>query len=583
MAMFDLLVRNGLVFDGDGKPGRNVDVGVRDGKVVALATGLDPAESEQVIDAAGKWVMPGLVDVHTHYDAEVLVSPGLGESVRHGVTSVIYGNCSMSAVFADPEDVADLFARVEALPWDAVHSALKEHKVWTGPSGYRKVIESLPLGANVATLIGHSDIRAAVMGLARATDYDERPTDAELSRMRAMVTEALDAGFTGLSTDRLRFSKLEGTRFAGRQLPSTYATWREYRALYDVVRHRGAIVQSNLDVEKRPETIMHFLLSAGGPFRRGLKTTLLAAFDLKANRSVIKLLKLATGLLNPLLRSEVSFQLLAVPFHLYSDGMDLVIFEEFASGTAALDVRDQLQRSEMLKNEGYRRRFRKDMARKYGVTAWNRDFHDTEIVNCPDESVIGKSFGQIAQDRGIQPVDAFLDLVSAYPGRVRWHTTIANDRTDVLNEAVTYRYFQLGNNDSGAHLRNMSFYNAGLRLLKRVKESREAGRSFMSLEAAIHRLTGELGDWYGLDAGRLRIGDTADIAVIDPTGLDDSLEQYHEEYMPEFAVSRQVCRNDRAVAATVVGGQLVYSYGTFVDGFGTTVKAGRFLAARGSA
>lgn len=100
----------------------------------------------------------------------------------------------------------------------------------------------------------------------------------------------------------------------------------------------------------------------------------------------------------------------------------------------------------------------------------------------------------------------------------------------------------------------------------------------MPLEAAVHRLTGELGEWYGLDAGRLRIGDTADIAVIDPAGLDDSLEDYHEQYMEEFGVSRQVCRNDKAIAATVVGGQRVYSYGTFVDGFGSTVKAGRFLA-----
>lgn len=580
--MFDLLVRNGLVFDGGGAPGIRADVAIRDGKVVAIAPDLSADEATETIDAQGKWVLPGLVDVHTHYDAEVLMSPGLGESIRHGVTSVIYGNCSMSAVFADPQDVADLFARVEALPWDAVHSALKEHKDWDGPRGYRRVIESLPLGANVATLIGHSDIRAAVMGLARATDYAERPTPVELDRMSAMVSEALDAGFAGLSTDRLRFSKLEGTRFAGRQLPSTYATWREYATLYNVVRRRGGIVQSNLDVEKRPETIMHFLLSSGLPFRKKLKTSLLAAFDLKSNRTVINLLKAVTGVLNPAMRAAVNFQLLAVPFHLYSDGMDLVIFEEFASGTAALDIRDQLRRGEMLKDESYRRRFRKDMEQKYGVVAWNRDFYDTEIVGCPDDSVVGKSFGQVADERGVQPVDAFLDLVSEYPGKVRWHTTIANDRPDALNKAISYKHFQLGNNDSGAHLRNMSFYNAGLRLLKRVKDCADAGAPFMTLEAAVHRLTGELGDWYGLEAGRLRVGDVADIAVIDPAGLDDSLDEYHEEFMEAFGVSRQVCRNDKAVAATIVGGRVMYRYGAFSDGFGTTVKAGRFLGARAS-
>jgi N-acyl-D-aspartate/D-glutamate deacylase len=138
----------------------------------------------------------------------------------------------------------------------------------------------------------------------------------------------------------------------------------------------------------------------------------------------------------------------------------------------------------------------------------------------------------------------------------------------------------LGNNDSGAHLRNMAFYNAGLRLLKRVKDAAEAGAPFMSLQAAVHRLTGELADWYGLDTGRLAAGTIADIAVIDPAGLDDSLDEYHEEYLAAFSMSRQVCRNDNAVAATIVGGRLVYSYGTFASGFGTTLKAGRFLAAR---
>ncbi|MFY9764713.1 MAG: hypothetical protein WAK42_06850, partial [Mycobacterium sp.] len=162
MAHFDLIIRGGDVYDGTGAPPISADVGVRDGKVAAVAPGLP--DGMRTIDARGKWVMPGLLDVHTHYDAEVLLSPGLGESVRHGTTSIVLGNCSLSTVYSDADDCADMFARVEALPWQIVHDAVKEAKTWSSPAEYVKALDSLPLGVNVAAFIGHSDIRAAVLG-----------------------------------------------------------------------------------------------------------------------------------------------------------------------------------------------------------------------------------------------------------------------------------------------------------------------------------------------------------------------------------------------------------------------------------
>lgn len=105
-------------------------------------------------------------------------------------------------------------------------------------------------------------------------------------------------------------------------------------------------------------------------------------------------------------------------------------------------------------------------------------------------------------------------------------------------------------------------------------------RAFMPLETAIHRLTGELADWYGLDAGRLTEGARADIAVIDPAGFDGSSAAYAEAPVPGIdGLDRMVNRNDRAVAATIVAGHLLYEYGTFAPGFGTTTHAGTFLKA----
>lgn len=144
---FDLVVRGGLWFDGTGAPGVVRDLGIKDGVVTtASADPLPVGPDTEVIEAAGRWVMPGFVDPHTHYDAEVLVSPGLPESVRHGVTTVLMGNCSLSTVFVPPLDAADLFSRVEALPREHVLTALEQGRTWSSPGEYVAALDALPLG-----------------------------------------------------------------------------------------------------------------------------------------------------------------------------------------------------------------------------------------------------------------------------------------------------------------------------------------------------------------------------------------------------------------------------------------------------
>ncbi len=575
MADFELVIRGGTVFDGTGAVPVTADVGVRDGKVAAVAPGLP--EGARTVDAHGQWVLPGLIDVHTHYDAEVLLSPGLGESVRHGTTSVILGNCSLSTVYSDAEDCADMFARVEALPWQIVHDSVKEAKTWTGPAEYAKTLDSLPLGANVAAFVGHSDIRAAVLGLGQSVDGDYRPTRGEISQMKQMLSDALDAGFVGLSTLRSSFSKLEGTRFPARQLPSTYARWSEFHALNTVLRERGRVHQSTPNLARQAEVSRYLGQSIGRGFRRPLKTTLIAAADVKADRRAARLTLLAASLTN---RAGGNFrwQHLPVPFEMYADGVDLVVFEEFGSGSAALNFRDEMSRGKLLADESYRRQFRKDMTKQFGPRVWSRDLSDAEIIACPDKSVVGRSFADVAASRGIEPTDALLDLAVEHGAGLRWRTVVANDREDVLDRMQRSPNVQIGFSDSGAHLRNMAFYNAGLRMLERVHQRRS-----MPVGTAVRRLTGELADWYGLDAGYLRNGTRADIAVIDPAGFDGSSAAYAEAPYPGApSVKRMVNRNDNLVSATVVGGQIVYEKGEFAPGFGTELHAGRFLQAENS-
>src|SRR5690242_8357721 len=239
---YDVIVRDGLWFDGTGSAPQTRTLGIRDGVVAAVSEGpLDETGCPEVIDAAGKWVLPGLIDVHTHYDAEVLLDPGLRESVRHGVTTVLLGNCSLSTVYANNEDAADLFSRVEAVPRKYVFDALeaaKTEKGWSTAAEYIEAIDALPLGPNVGSLLGHSDLRTAVLGLERATDGTVRPTDAELDKMAKLLEEALDAGVLGMSGMDAAIDKLDGDRFRSRALPSTFATWRERRRLIKVLRKR---------------------------------------------------------------------------------------------------------------------------------------------------------------------------------------------------------------------------------------------------------------------------------------------------------------------------------------------------------
>lgn len=579
MLDFDIVITGGRWFDGTGAPSAQRTIGIHDGIVAAVSADALPVGADtEVIDAAGKWVLPGFVDVHTHYDAEMLIKPELSESLRHGVTTVVVGNCSLSTVLSSNADCADLFSRVEAVPRDAVHDALDEHRTWSDPGEYAKALDSLPLGPNVAAFLGHSDLRTHVLGLGRAVTRDTKPTAAELEQMTTLLESAVDAGFLGLSSMTNKLDKIDGDEYRSRSLPSTYTRGKEVRALNKVLRKRGRVLQSAPTVSLNPN-IAKFFFASAGIGRPELRTTLLSAADSKAYPPLVWFMLYAAPLLNRFARTNFRWQHLPVPFTVYADGIDLVVFEEFGAGAAALHLKDQVERNELLQSEPYRRWFRKQYDNKFTPRIWHRDFFDAEIIACPDESVVGKSIGQVGKDRGLHPVDAYLDMVVEYGSALRWRTTIANDRPRYLNKLAASPGVQMGFGDAGAHLRNMSFYNFPLRLLERVLRAQESGKPFLSTERAVHRLTGELADWYQIDAGHLRQGDRADLVVIDPAGLDDEVHQLHEAPLPEFGLDRMVNRNDRAVVATVVNGRRVFGAGEVTPGIGADWGTGRFLRA----
>ena len=576
---FDTIIRNGRWFDGTGAPSAVRTIGIRGGRVVAISpSDLDGTGCAEIIDATGKWVLPGFVDIHTHYDIEVLGGPGLPESVRHGVTTVLIGSCSLSTVHVDGVDAGDLFGRVEAIPREHVIDTVDSFKTWRTAEEYIAALEDRPLGPNIAAFIGHSDMRTATMGLDRATRKDQRPTSSEQADMERMLAEALDAGFLGMSSQQLLFDKIDGDTCRSRTLPSTFAKPRELRRLKSQLRRRSRVLQSGPDIAN-PFNLLSQIAQSLPVLRDKLKTSLLSAADVKSNPLAIAVLGPAARLVNRF-GADFRWQHLPVPFEVYADGIDLVVFEEFGSGAAALHLRDEVERDTLLQDEQYRRRFRKDYDNKFGMRVWHRDFFDAEIVDCPDESVIGKSFGEVGIDRGgLHPVDAFLDLVVEHGRKLRWRTTISNHRPDVLKKLACDDGIQMGFSDAGAHLRNMAFYNFGLRLLRHVRDAQASGQPFLTVERAVHRLTGELADWYGINAGHLRIGDRADVVVIDPQHLDARLDAYAESPVPQYAnLPRMVNRNDDTVELVLIGGRTVVRHGAPTALLGAE-RTGSFLRA----
>lgn len=228
--MFDLLIRNGTVVDGTGSPPRRADVAVTDGVVVAIGEVDGPAA--RTVDAEGRIVTPGFVDIHTHLDAQISWDPLGTSSCFHGVTSVVIGNCGVTFAPCRPEDrrdLAEMMESVEDIPADAIMDGLSWE--WETYGQYLAELDRRPKGINVGGMVGHSALRRYVMGDRAA----EEPTDADLAAMADLVDEAMAAGALGLSSSRTVLHKGAD----GEPIPGTYAGVDELVALAEVLGRHG--------------------------------------------------------------------------------------------------------------------------------------------------------------------------------------------------------------------------------------------------------------------------------------------------------------------------------------------------------
>ncbi len=587
---FDLLVKNGLVFDGLGSAPVRATVAVRDGSVVAIEPGdaLRDAEARETIDAGGAWVVPGFIDLHTHYDAEIEVAPSLSESLKHGVTSVVVGSCSLSLALGDADELADMYCRVEALPDDLVRPLLRRVKDWDGHRSYFAHLASLPLGPHVASFVGHSAIRAHVMGIERSLDADVQATPEELQRMRALLEEGLDEGYLGLSVQTLPWDKMGGTRdYRSRPLPSTFAPWSEVKALVRTVRERERVFQGVPNVSTK-WNVLRFMRESipwetlGLGRRKPLKTTVISMMDLVGSRGIHHLIGALSSFVNRVLGGDFRWQALPEPFDLWADGLELVVFEEFGAGARALHEADPKARSALARDPSYRRWFKDQWQNPFLPKAFHRNLSLARVLSAPDASLAGRTFTEIGDARGTNAVEAFLDLVARFGSALRWTTVMANDREEELETIMAHPDVLIGFSDAGAHLRQMAHYSFPLRMLLRVREAQARGAPFMTAERAVERLTSEIARWLGVDAGVLAPGRRADLVVIDDARLSrDALESVALAPMEGFGGFERLVRSDGgAVRAVVVNGRVAAENGALRPEVGRERGFGGVLRAR---
>lgn len=603
-AHYDTIIRNGLLFDGSGAAPEQSDLAISNG-VVAARGDLGTATAGQELDASGRWVMPGLLDIHTHLDLEVELDPSLQEVVRHGTTTVVVGNCSLGAAFGHQrkegqDPIVDCFARVENLP-KSVLSRCGDAMHWSTTAGYLDHFESLPLGPNIAPLIPHSMLRIEAMGLDAA--ISRAPTKDEMARMVELLRQAMEQGYAGFSTDSLPFHYLANNPNKEKKIPTHNASSKELSTLLDVVRDYDRVWQATPDSQDKLHTLRLFSRTSGWFKKRALRTSALTAIDTTSNRQTWRLMLFLARLFNSwLVRGKFHFQVLSTPFKVWGDGVTTPGFEELpaAMQLIAKEVDDRSGREQLMDEPGFKQAFMRDWDERNSAITFKRDLTTMVVDSAPVAGWSGEHFGRLKERLGAwqagtaEPLDmvehgffevcprgAISDgeflfwLVRHFDRGVRWYSVTANDRPEVLEKLLFNQYTLPGFNDSGAHITNMAFYDGNLITLQIAQR-----HSLARVAEAVKRLTRDPAAFFKLDTGSLAIGAQADVTIIDPEQLAKHDAEAARQWIHRdlFDHDQLVNRPNGIVDSVLIAGQLAWHSGAACTALGSQTL-GRALRA----
>jgi N-acyl-D-aspartate/D-glutamate deacylase len=565
--VLDLLIRDAAIVDGTGAPARHGDVGVRDGRIVAVGEVADSAA--KTVDAEGQALAPGFVDVHTHYDAQLFWDPTASPSVQHGVTTVFGGNCGFTLAPAAAEQhdyLTRMLARVEGMPLEALRAGLDWK--WESFGDWLARLDGR-IAVNAGFLVGHSALRLAAMG---DDAVGGAATPEQIDKMVALLGRALADGALGLSTSQSN-SHNDGS---GQPVPSRSASRQELLALAARVRGQPgtqleAIIPGCLSgftdddialltdmsiAADRPLNWNVLGVSAANPERheKQLRASEVAAE--RGGRIVALTLPHSTKIRLSFLSG---FVLDGLPG--WRETMHLPVSERMRA-LADPQVRERLNAGAQSDEAGILR----------ALANWER-LIIVETFAPENADATGRSVGQVAAARGGEPFDTLLDVVIA--DELRTGLTprpFGDDAADWQARAEVWRYPDavIGGSDAGAHLDMMcgAIYTTSL-LGHGVRE-----HQVVTLEEAVRLLTDVPARLYGLrERGRITPGWHADLVMFDPATVDHGPERTAYD-LP--AGAPRLVADARGITSVWVGGvEVCRDSEATGDMPGTVLRSGR--------
>ena len=554
---FDVVIRGGGVVDGLGSPMKEADVAILGDRIVAV--GEITGSGQREIDAKGRIVTPGFVDIHTHLDAQLAWDPIGSSSCWHGITSVVMGNCGVTFAPVRTEDIgylAEVMESVEDIPREAILEGLPWD--WRTFGEYLDFLDRLPKGLNVGGMVGHVAVRWNVMG---EDSLDEDPASVEqIEAMCALVDEAMESGALGFSTSRTLLHRTPD----GRPIPGTFADDDELYAFADVLgRHGRGGFESAPRFEKAGADwagLKHEIRTLGEITRRsGRPSTFGLVYNaVRPDMSDVALAEVALENSNgAALRPQTTCRPIGVVLGI----QHRTPWARAGATWKSMQHLDLSERLTLIRDPESRRRLVEeanspeevhgggsamiDLSRLHLLDAENPDYRVG-----PEGTLEAK-----AAQAGVTPVEFFLDATDRSDGSVMLSLPILNQDYEAIETMLRDDSIVMGLADAGAHVGQIMDSSQPTYFLSHWV--RDTG--FFSLEEGVRRITSDTADLFGLvDRGRIVEGAYADINVINL----DQLALAGPEYVHDFpgGAGRYVQRG-AGYDATIVNGQVFMEHG----------------------
>ena len=543
----DIIIRNGTIVDGSGRPAYLGDVGISAGRIKQI--GHVEGEAATEIDATGKTVSPGFIDPHTHFDAQLLWDGAAKPAIEHGVTTIVPGNCSLSLAplkAADRMKLVGMFNQIEEMPLIAFEQGVTWN--WETFEEFVGRIQQ-DLTINVAPLVGHSVLRLWVMGKAAT---ERTATTAETAEMQSLLRQCLDAGAIGLSTSFVDMDeKLQ-------PVPSRYADHAELDALCAVVAEYNRILQVVHEFYDIDLTIGRIDQLAALSLKHKITTTLSPLFINRdeftgVDRVMARIVEQnATGArVWPQVQTrpiDISFSF-AVPSLLFIRLRGWYRIMRFGTvATIMAAFQDEAQRQRLVQEAS--------VMNAMWSTLILRQVH-TEA----NQQYVGKTLAEIAELRGTDALNVMIDLSLEESLDAHFLAADRGHNDDAkVGSMLRHPNVMIGASDGGAHILSFSTYgDTGYLLGHFVRD-----KQLLTMEEAIKKITSDTADiWSIPERGLLKPGYIADVTIFDANTIDRGPEYYVQDVPGD---GYRYVRDAIGVETVIIGGAVAFDHHTGYTG-----------------